>query len=465
MRYIGPFLRSNTLDADNIKNQLFHLAKESLKDLVLKSKCGIPIKFSELKTKNIPNNDISIFKAFSPLLCLYKKGDNKFELIDGELIWNEKKFKKTIVISGNAFMTLSILELADYYKKFKNIHPNKYYLSSIYTAAAKKQLEFYAANLRNFEGVFVDKKDISDSVTQEIKLEEKNNKFKFSDQALLMAAYYKYANNNEDKENESYKMFALDIFNMFLQFRDEIYALPMSDLLTLCLALNIFYEYSGTIEAKALLLDIFEFTIDKYFLNQVTCRDDLFTQCMLCLNSIMLYKSTNLSKFKDYLSSHIEKLIELYDHNYGIFSKNPTEKLEEFSCEEIMLYVINLLMYYELESSTNDIGSILADVFKHQVINSGIIGSWPDPPNLDDPERYNNCSFKSEDLIGDQHFKLSTIPSPETSELAPLFIKSVVYNRKKESFIQSKSSFDGAKNTFLFFLLIHLLDNKNIMGE
>ena len=73
MKYIGPFLRINTLDKSNIENQLLHLSKETLKYLVLESKCGITLPIKELKIKTAPNIDINTISSFSPLLCIYKK--------------------------------------------------------------------------------------------------------------------------------------------------------------------------------------------------------------------------------------------------------------------------------------------------------------------------------------------------------------------------------------------------------
>lgn len=52
LRYIGPFLRMNKLSLEQVESQLFHLSKESIKQLVFNSKCGIILdpKESNLKT-------------------------------------------------------------------------------------------------------------------------------------------------------------------------------------------------------------------------------------------------------------------------------------------------------------------------------------------------------------------------------------------------------------------------------
>ena len=87
-------------------------------------------------------------------------------------------------------MTLCLLELLDYYRSFENIDSNNYDLYTVYNTLAKEQLEFYSSNLRNGEGVFIDKKNLLENNSKNFNLVDKDNKFKFSDQAFMMIAYY-----------------------------------------------------------------------------------------------------------------------------------------------------------------------------------------------------------------------------------------------------------------------------------
>ncbi|HAG43203.1 MAG TPA: hypothetical protein DCL31_07315, partial [Clostridium sp.] len=116
----------------------------------------------------------------SPLLSLYKKADGKLINNNDKLRWNDRKFKKEINIASNAYMTLSLLELADYYSDFIDIDNDKYSLKNYYLDLAREQLEFYALNCRNNEGVFVDKVDDSEPLLDQYNLRDKDNKFKFS---------------------------------------------------------------------------------------------------------------------------------------------------------------------------------------------------------------------------------------------------------------------------------------------
>jgi hypothetical protein len=452
LKFIGPFLRINTLNKNNIKNQFFYLSKESLKDIVFDSKCGIYIPARDLKSKSFSKIDINTINLNSPLLCIYKKADAKLKSEEGTLIWNENKVKKEVTISSNAFMTLSLLELVDYYKSFKNIDDSKYALSSLYLKLCKEQLEFYASYFRNKDGLFVDKKDLTDPVNQEFNFEDKNNKFKFSDQAFMMAAYYKYSSYDKGKHEDEYRKFALDILNMFVQYKEEIYNVSFEELNKICFALNIFYKYSGLEKCENLLIDFSDLLIEQYNTKpSVIINAKLDYSCMLFINSMLIYNNTSILKFKDTSDDLYEKLTKLYENNKGIFLKESTDKEINFTCDELLLYMYSLMIYSDFNNIEDD-SNMLQDIFKHQILDSGIVLSWPDCPSLDNTEHYRNFSLKSEDLLQDEDFRMPTVPTPENNELASVFIKNVVYNKRKETFKQSKLSFDSSKNMFIFFL-------------
>ena len=455
MRYIGPFLKINSLNKENIKNQLFHLAKESEKIIIFYSKFGISTYTKELRHKIIPNNDISTFNSFSPLLCIYKKGDCELETSDNKLKWVEDKFKKEIPISSNAYMTLSILELAKYYRTLETIHSDKSDLSYVYISLGKKQLEFYATNLRNFEGVFIDKKNVSDSSDSELKLEEKSTKFKFSDQALLMAAFYGYSQLCKQNDAIQFKNFSFDILKMLKEYKESIYDLSPDEISKVCLALNIFYGYSKDQSSMSLLLDLYDYLSEKLDSKLEDDKDiDIDIQCLLCINSALIYKHTGLLNYKETSVKNLDRIKKTYNPENQMFIKNDDKKETDYSAEEILLYVVSTLISPDEDDDTN----MISNIFKHQIIESGLINSWPDVPNLGNPERYKNFSLNSDDLLDEQNFKMSSIPTPEAAEMAPVFLKSVTYNKKKNSFTKAKNSFYSSENMFLFFLFIYLFN-------
>ena len=224
MRYIGPFFRMNSLSQNDISGQLFHLSKEAIKTIVLNSKCGITTSFRSSKKSS--NNDISILNNFSPLICLYRKSSPVFIHNKTSHGFDEDTFKKDIIPATNALMTLSILELSNYYSNYNKGSRRSDSLENAYKHLAKEQLSFYYENLRNSEGVFVEKKNLSEGNSKGYNLIDKDKKFNFSDQAFMMNAYYLYSlYNPDDPISDDYRNFSLQILEMFDDFKDALYNL------------------------------------------------------------------------------------------------------------------------------------------------------------------------------------------------------------------------------------------------
>lgn len=458
MRYIGSFFRINSLTPKEIENQLFFLSREAIKHIVLKSRCGLiaPMKNSK---KHLSNNDINILKDFSPLLCIYRKGHPKFTSSKHHHGWDEDGIKKEVTPSSNALMTLCILELTSYYDKFKEINENISSLSNIYKNLARSQLEFYSSYLRNAEGFFVDKKNTLEG-NADFNFIDKDKKFKFSDQAFMMVAYYLYWSLcTEDPEREMFKTFSMDILNMFLSCKDEIYNLSFEECCKIALAFNCFYSYSLNNDAKLYIIDISDFLIDKYE-EKNHLLGGIDYSCLLAINLLLSYKHSGVQTFKDNFIEISEKHKNLYNEECGIFIK-PMEKKEiKYDLLEINNYLLNMLFYEEIVDSSRDIKTMLSTLYKQFYINPGIVLCWPEAPSLDSEERYKNLTLKSEDLIEESMFRMPNAPTPESTGTAPIFIKSVTYSRKKEIFSSSKTTFDSSKNFLSFYLIIFLLKEK-----
>lgn len=467
LKFIGPFLRINSLNEDNISSQLFHLSKESLKRIILNSKCGIPIAPQELN-KHMPKIDINTIKGFSPLLCVYKKGSAKLHTENHKLCWNTEKFKKEIPIISNSLMTLCLLELCDYYRSFKDINNKKYNTYEIYSALAKCQLQFYVSNLRNVDGVFVDKIHDSDLFSENLVLSDKKNTFKFSEQAFLMNAYYRYSmlfeddlKNDENTYAKEYRKFSLDILNLFMDCREYIYENSFSEKLKLFSGLNLFYHYSKMENLKPLLLDLYDLILEEYHMGAIEKEtNQILYDSLLLINSNLMYKNLNFLRAKDFSENIYEKLTSIYDKDLGLYTKTPEEKNAEYDSVEVISYIMSLITFNKIFENTED-NSIIESVYKNGIANSGLVLSWPESPNLDDPERYKGFSKDSKNLLEEDYFRMQTLPTPENNELAPIFIKRITYNRKKHEFKVSKSNFYSEKNMIIFFINIFLYNNFN----
>lgn len=461
MRYMGPFFRMNNLSQDEINTQLFFFAKEAIRTIVLESKCGLVSSIKSYKRLS-SNNDISINSNISPLLCVYKKASPNYIHSKNSNGFDEDTFRKEINPTSNALMTLAILELADYYDNFKGKDRNLYAFHDIYKKLAKEQLEFYSVNLRSADGTFTSKKNNGENNYKNFNLSDKDKKFKFSDQAYMMLAYYLYSLKNPESDvYDAYKAFAMEILQVFVEFKDKIYETSLDEICKILLAFNVLYSYDDLDDLKLLIIDFADYAMNKldekdYYV------EELDTVCLCSIALSLSYKHTNILGFFDKTSEIINKLYDLYDAKNEAFYKLSSKKDIKYSCFDINFYFLAFVIYSDINENKSSYKDLISSIYKKFFISSGIITSWPEAPTLDDYERYRGYSLKSTDMLNETYFKMSNIPTPSSSGTAPIFIKYVNYNKKKDEFTTSHISFDSYKNFFLFYLFIFFFKDQCI---
>lgn len=451
----------NSLSTSEINGQLFYLSKDAIKRLTLESKCGI-VSSVKSYSRLSPSIDVTTIGNFSPLLCLYRKGSSIYLHNKNSNGFDEDTFKKDISPSTNALMTLCILELLDYYSKFRNIDKTSYNLYKIYKKLSKEQLQFYSINLRNGEGVFVDKKNLLENNYKGFNLSNKENTFKFIDQGYMMLAYYLYSIKcSDDDASEDYKNFSLQIHQMFVDFNDKLYECTFSELAELLLIFNYFYNYSHLDSCQNLIIDITDYLINN-FDEKDYYVDSLEITCLFDIALILSYKHTNIVSFYEKANEITNKLKSLYSEDKEIFLKLSGKKDIKYSCLDITLYFMSLLEFSKISDAEKSYKNMLSAMYKRYFTNSGIIPSWPDSPTLDDYERYKKFSLSSQDMLDESYFRMPNLPSPEICGKAPLFNKNVVYSKKKDTFEVKKDSFDSYKNMFIFYMFIFFTKNNVI---
>ncbi|MDU6210314.1 MAG: hypothetical protein E6624_14425 [Clostridium perfringens] len=462
MKYIGSFFKANSLSKEEIASQLLFLSKESVNHIVLESRCGISTNYKNLK-ENFKKDEISFFKNNTPLICIYKKAKPNIYSSKYSKTWDDTTFKKDIPVSSNALMTLSLLRLCSYYEKFKNINSALYKRAAFYKNLSKLQLEFYYTYLRNPEGFFVNKKNDESSSKSGLNISEKEDEMSYSDQALMMLAYYMYSKvAPEDSDSKTYEDFALQILNMFVNFKEELYSLSLDECCKIDYCLNNMLLYSNNEDCKLLVLDLSDFILNKYYESNSTFSN-LETTSLLALNMYLSYKNTNILIFKDAYLDLIELFCNMFNDEKGIILKGTDKKEYKYSNMEICLYLTNLLMSFDLDEDSSDKReNIISKVYKNYIVNSGIVTSFPDAPNLDSHERYKKFSLKPDDLIDESMFRMTNANSPELTGLAPIFTKNLKYSTKKSIFTSDKTTFDSTKNMFIFFVFINSFIDKYI---
>ncbi len=452
LKYIGPFFRMNSLRQEEINSQLFYLSKEAVKTIVLESKCGLVSSIKNFKNLS-PSFDINTMNNFSPLLCVYRKASPNFIHSKNSNGFDEDTFKKEINPSTNALMTLCLLELLDYYHSFENIERSTYSIYEIYNSLTKEQLQFYSENLRNSEGVFTDKKNMFENNSKNFNLVDKDKKFKFSDQAFMMLAYYLYSyKNKNDASSKDYETFSLEILQMFLDYKENIYECSLDELCKILLAFNILYSYCPLENLQTLIADISDYTMNKfddkdYYINSL----DTAALCSIVL--ALSYKHTNIIAFKDKSKAIINKLYSLYDEENECFYKLSSKKEIKYSSYDIIFYLLAFILE---DNSRGEYKNLISSIYKKYITNSGLVTSWPEAPTLDDYERYRGLSLVSKDMLDESFFRMPNVPTPSSSGMAPVFNKYITYNKRKNSFSVNKNSFDSSRNFLIFYLFIHL---------
>ncbi|WP_416246466.1 hypothetical protein [Clostridium sp. HCS.1] len=458
MRYIGPYFRMNKLSYKEINGQLFYLSKEAIRTLVLESKCGLVDSTKNYK-KLSSSIDITTSTNFSPLLCIYRKASPNYIHSKNYNGFDEESFKKEICPTTNALLTTSILNLSTYYSRFKDVDEKLYAYSKVYKKLSKRQLEFYSINLRNNEGVFTEKKNLSENNHKGYNLVEKNNKFKFSDQAFMMFAYNLYSIlYPEDKLSLDYNNFSMEILNTLIEFKEKIYECSFEEICKILTAINMFYSNSKNNDAKILIIDLTDFLINK-FDEKDYYVDSLDFTSLFAINLMLSFKHTQMITFNEKAKDIINNLLSLYDDEKDIFLKLSSKKDLKYSCFDITFYFLALFMYSKEDNREMEYKNMLSQLYRKLFITSGIVTSWPDAPTLDDAERYRGLTFNSSDMLDESFFKMSTTQSPSNLGVAPIFKKNITYSKKKDSFSSSNSSFDSYKNLYIYNLIIFLFIN------
>lgn len=453
----------NSLSQKEINGQLFHLSKEAVRTLVLESKCGLVSSIKPYK-KLSPSIDVTTIGNFSPLLCIYKKSSPNYIHNKNSNGFDEDTFRKEICPTTNALMTLCILELIDYYDSFKEIDSKFYCLSQVYRHLSKDQLKFYSVNLRNPEGVFIDKKNLLENNYKGFNLVDKSKKFKFSDQAFMMVSYYLYSKKFPDEDiAEEYNKFSLEILEMFLDFKEKIYECSFEEICKTLLAVNLFYKYSKDSKIQTLIIDLTDFLINK-FDEKDYYVDSLDFTSLFVINLVLSYKHTKMISFNEKSKEIITKLTTLYDEDKEIFLKLSGKKDIKYSCLDINFYFLSFIIFSNENNCYNDYKNMISSLYRKYYIGSGLVPSWPDAPTLDDCERYRGLTLNSTDMLDESYFRMPNFSSPNSSGVAPIFNKTITYSRKKNSFDINSSSFDSYRNMFSFYLFI-LLFKDNFISE
>lgn len=446
--HLGKFLKLSSLKSPTIEYQLFNFSKESLKQIFLNSKCGEIINGKEFKTKP-PNTDLLGTKNIYPLSCVYKKAKPKINVKKNILNWKDHKIKKKVNILSNAYMSLSLLILGEYYENIITDEKKRGELVKFYTSSVKCQLKFYMKNFRNELGIFVNKIPIFNEKGEIKEFTSSNEKINFQAQAYLMICFLKCS--QMLKESSPYKIpflnFSEEIEKMFIDFKQNIFELPSKKLSELIYAFQIYINFkpSPSTEFLNLLFLIIEKFLTKSSLSSIGTYE-----------KIILYKS--FSYLKSYtLKNNCEKHSSVYnlmseylwEFNNFISNSNfiKTELLNESDLISYQLYLME----------TNK--ELSKSFFAKFLLPSKVFSCFPNIPKNYESEKYFHFEHNNQNIIPDKFFKPSSYKSMDEANLTPIIYKDLIFSSKKNKFLKPKQKFHALLNMkLIFFILSNLKD-------
>ena len=442
--HLGKFLKLSSINSPVIEYQLFNFAKESLKQIFLNSKCGEIINGKEFKDKP-SNSDLLGTKNIYPLACVYKKAKPKIKTENNTFSWKEKNIKKKIDILSNAYMTLSILTLADYYNKIIKSEKKKKEIVKFYVSSAKCQLNYYLKNFRNELGLFVNKHHIENSEINTEKFESLNNNFDFSAQAYIMICFKKCS--EMLKEESPYKLpflnFSNEMERMFIDFKNDILIQNPQKTIDLLNALQIYINLNLNINDE--LSELILLIIDNFF--KINSISSLGTYNKILLyNTLSTIKSNsfdNLNKNQLEIKQLISECIwELHD----IFTDPNFELNEITNSEDLISYQIYL-------SNTNNKKSL--DFYNSILIPSKLFSCFPNIPKKHESEKYFNFEHTEQSKIPDIFFKPSCYKTMDEINLTPIIDRDIYFSYEKNKFSNPKYKFNSLVNMKLIFLILY----------
>lgn len=445
--HLGKFLKLNSIEFPLIEYQLFNFSKESLKQIFLNSKCGEIINGKEFKDKP-PNTDLIGTKNIYPLACVYKKGKPKIKPEKQIYSWKKDKIKKKIDILSNAYMTLSILNLAEYYDRIIESEKKRKKVVKFYLSSAKCQLNYYVNNFRSELGVFINKKYIEDGENKKdnINFESSSSSFNFPPQTYLMTCFYKCS--ELMKDTSPYKIpflnFSYEMEKMFLDFKDKILKDTPKNLIELLYAFSVYIKSKDQINKEVIYLcfDIIEHFVNHHSLSSISTYDKI-----LLYNSMRSFKplcteyNGEFYSYKEIFSEYLWDLEEIFDDPN--FYNN--EILNEY---DLISYQIYLLMYNK-EKSHNFYNKIL--------LPSKVFSCFPNIPKKYESEKYFKFNHKDEYKIPDKYFKPLNYKTMDSINITPIICKDIHYIHDKNKFSKPKVKFDSLINMRLTHLIIYSL--------
>ena len=469
----------DNLSLQNILGQSLWYSRCSILSVSLMSGFGLPWNHNRAKVEkwfNITNNeDIkhTIPENITLLRAIYKKGEphycntyNENERDYHNYLWDDLSFKKVISPTAQSYLIMDEIILAKYFNDCSNNEFSikeslleKKAISVLLINSAIIQAEFLSNYLRNADGLFISKTDISENEYGEPSLKDTDNPPSISEQALTMKAFTLLSNILNDDNYPSFKNIDLSlksrsladqIYSMFQESKEEIFNSKTRDLCDV-ISSSIFYCKSITHDNSDLLnyATILSLELESRVdmsgnLKRFPYENDLTSNssCFLAMKTLIeSYKTTDIYKFQNTAELLYKKLDLLWNPICSLYTLDDEDKFR-YTLRDVgsVIAGLNSIRLFGNEFC-DDARSKLISFFNTAVNNSGLVQSCIPPPQSDDCEGY--LSYSRNNCCGVVHedFCHYNIPLSKETNIAPVFAKKFTYKHKKQKFDVNSKSF------------------------
>jgi len=419
---------------------------------------GAGIVHSSGEKLNRGNKDLPV--NISYLKCLYKKSKPVFlktpdhSNTDEDLSWDDKSFSRVITPASQAMAILSMCTSAEL------VYPTDPKLAASLAKNATYCMDFTSGFMRNMDGLFIAVEDKTKILDEELKLKPCSKNAKLSDQVLMheaAACLHNITCQESMKEllsprTEEYKQEAENILSFTHENLPQVLSSSSKEL-SICI--SSFYRclclenYSVHIDEIKELISILcaELETRIRITGEVESGpDSLNTSSIMThvrVSSAMLegYEISGILKFKELGIRVYNYLEDLYNPDVKLYIEGNPSKTT-CSIRDIADIMKLQLMKYRLDTDPKA-EKRLTDMYSILIEKSGIMQSSPD--------RKLNIGGQ---IIGfPEH-----IPNAMSTGRAPVFVKSIKFNLKKDTGAKASKHFNSlyalyASYTFLHYFL------------
>ena len=395
--------------------------------------------------------------SISYLKCLYKKSKPVFSKLpdtshtEGTLGWDDKSFSRLITPDCQAFAILSMCSSAEV------LYPSDIPLGCSLLRSASFYRDFASSYMRSSDGLFITVEDKTKALDEELKLKPCSKNTRLSDQVLMFEAliYLHSITCREDMaeylsgQSTQYRNEAESIFGFICESLPQLLSSPSKEIsicissFARCLALE--KNQPGTNGLKDLIYTLCaEMEARIRITGEVETgpgspdTSSMMTHFKVSCAMLEGYQSTGILKFKELGMKIYDYLEDLYNPSFKLYMESDSTKVT-CSIRDIADMLKLQLLKFQTDSDLHA-QNRLNDMYSVLIENSNIVQSLPDKHYI----------IRGQSIVLPEH-----IPDTLTVGKAPVFLKSIKLNLKKDAGFKSSKHFNSLYSLYASYTFLH----------